>query len=423
MERKIDEFLKKWKNDLIRKPLVIYGSKQVGKTFSVLEFGKREYKNVVYFNTNNYPELVDLFKKEKAIDKIIVSLSLISGETILENDTLVVLDSVNDLDIVKGVKLFDQSSYHIIMITSRRENLKSFKGVELQFKSMYEMDFEEFLWARGEKQLADLIRESFEKRKTCPFHKLAMELFDDYLFTGGLPEIVYSFIQGENTFQLEARKEKILDSYQKEIALSSVLIDIPRGIEVLKSVPQQLEKENKKFQYGLLGRGRRAKEYESTIQYLVNNQVLGRSYKIQTIKSPLSSCRIEDSFKLYLLDDGLLYSMMHLSRKKFMSDEVVRETLYENHIAKTLLESGYSLYYYQSGGKAEVNFVVQNRMGKIIPIEITTRAMSKAKSLSVLMKKFTVTEAYRITENNFSTKKEIRYLPVYSIFCLNDSKM
>ena len=109
MERKIDEFLKKWKNDLIRKPLVIYGSKQVGKTFSVLEFGKREYKNVVYFNTNNYPELVDLFKKEKAIDKIIVSLSLISGETILENDTLVVLDSVNDLDIVKGVKLFDQS--------------------------------------------------------------------------------------------------------------------------------------------------------------------------------------------------------------------------------------------------------------------------------------------------------------------------
>ena len=348
---------------------------------------------------------------------------MISGETILENDTLVVLDSVNDLDIVKGVKLFDQSSYHIIMITSRRENLKSFKGVELQFKSMYEMDFEEFLWARGEKQLADLIRESFEKRKTCPFHKLAMELFDDYLFTGGLPEIVYSFIQGENAFQLEARKEKILDSYQKEIALSSVLIDIPRGIEVLKSVPQQLGKENKKFQYGLLGRGRRAKEYESTIQYLVNNQVLGRSYKIQTIKSPLSSCRIEDSFKLYLLDDGLLYSMMHLSRKKFMSDEVVRETLYENHIAKTLLESGYSLYYYQSGGKAEVNFVVQNRMGKIIPIEITTRAMSKAKSLSVLMKKFTVTEAYRITENNFSTKKEIRYLPVYSIFCLNDSKM
>lgn len=423
MERKIDEFLKRWKNDLIRKPLVIYGSKQVGKTFTILEFGKKEYKNVIYFNTNNYPELVDLFKKEKAIDKIIVSLSLISGETILENDTLIVFDSVNDLDIVKGIKLFDQSAYHIIMITSRRDNLKMFKGIELQFKGMFEMDFEEFLWARGERQLANLIRESFEKRKTCPFHKLAMELFDDYLITGGLPEIVYSFIQGENAFQLEARKEKILDSYQKEIALSSVLIDIPRGIEVLKSVPQQLEKENKKFQYGLLGRGRRAKEYESTIQYLVNNQVLGRSYKIQTIKSPLSSCRIEDSFKLYLLDDGLLYSMMHLSRKKFISDEVVRETLYENHIAKTLLEAGYSLYYYQSGGKAEVNFVVQNRMGKIIPIEITTRAMSKAKSLSVLMKKFTVTEAYRITENNFSTKKEIRYLPVYSIFCLNDSKM
>lgn len=425
MERKIVEFFKKWKNDLIRKPLVVYGPKQIGKTFTVLEFGKREYKNVVYFNSNNYRELIEIFEKEKSVDRIVVALSVLSGETILENDTLIVFDSVNDLSIVKGLKMFGNSNnhYHVMMITSRRDNLKLFKGVELQFKSMSEMDFEEFLWARGERQLADLIRESFEKRKTCPFHKVALELFDEYLFTGGLPEVVYHYIEGENTNQLEARKEKVLDCYQKEIALSSTLIDIPRGIEVLNSIPLQLQKENKKFQYGLLGHGRRAKEYESSIQYLVNNQIVGRSYKIRNIKSPLSSCRLEDSFKLYLLDDGLLYSMMHLSKKKFMSDEVVRETLYENHIAKTLLEAGYSLYYYQSGGKAEVNFVVQNRMGQIIPIEITTRSMSKAKSLSVLMKRFTVTEAYRITENNFSTKKEIRYLPIYAVFCLNDNKI
>lgn len=423
MERKIVDFFHKWKNDLIRKPLVVYGPKQVGKTFTILEFGRREYKNVVYFNTTNYPELLEIFEKEKAVDRIIVALSLLSGETILENDTLIVFDSVNDVSIVRGIKLFGNSPYHIMIITSRRDNLKNFKGVELQFKSMNEMDFEEFLWAKGEKQLSDLIRECFEKRKTCPFHKVALELFEEYLFTGGYPEIVYHYIQGDSISKLEARKEKILDSYQKEIALSTTLIDIPRGIEVLNSIPFQLQKENKKFQYGLLGYGRRAKEYESSIQYLVNNQIVGRSFKITNIKSPLSSCRLEDSFKLYLLDDGLLYSMMHLSKKKFMSDEVVRETLYENHIAKTLLEAGYSLYYYQSGGKAEVNFVVQNRMGQIIPIEITTRSMSKAKSLSVLMKRFTVTEAYRITENNFSTKKEIRYLPVYAVFCLNDSKM
>lgn len=425
MERKIVSFFQKWKNDLIRKPLVVSGPRQIGKTFTVLEFGKNEYKNVVYFNAENNLRLVEIFKQEKSIDKIVVNLSLLSGETILPNDTLIVLDNVNNVDIIKGVKLFGSgnSSYHIIVITSRRENLSDFKGIELQFKAMYEMDFEEYLWARDEKQLANLIRESFTKRRTCPFHQVALDLFYEYLMVGGLPEVVVNYLNGVSDAKLNAIKQKTLDLYIKEIALSKNLIDIPRGIEVLSSLPEQLRKENKKFQYGLIGRGHRAKEYESSINYMVNNQIVCRSYKIRNIKSPLSSCREEESFKLYLLDDGLLYSMLNINKKEFNTDENIRETLYENHIAKTLIEAGYSLYYYQSQGKAEVNFVVQNRMGQIIPIEITTKLMSKAKSLSVLMKKFTVQEGYRITENNFSTKKEIRYLPVYAIFCLNDSKI
>ena len=425
MERKISLFFTKWKKDLIRKPLVVYGPRQIGKTFTVLKFGKNEYKNVVYFNADNNKRLLEIFKQEKSPDKIIVNLSILSGETILPNDTLIVFDNLNSIDIVKGIKLFGggNNPYHIIAITSRRENLNEFKGVELQFKSMYEMDFEEFLWARGEKQLADIIRESFVKRRTCTFHQVALDLFYDYLRIGGLPEIVKAYLDGYSDSQIKALKQKTLDAYIKEIALSSNLIDIPRGIEVLSSVSSQLRKENKKFQYGLIGYGRRAKEYESSINYLVNNQIVARSYKIRNIKSPLSSCREEESFKLYMLDDGLLYSMLNVTKKEFETDENIRETLYENHIAKTLVESGYSLYYYQSQGKAEVNFVIQNRMGEIIPLEITTKLMSKAKSLSVLMKKFTVKEGYRITENNFSTKKDIRYLPIYAIFCLNDSKI
>lgn len=425
MERKISLFLKKWKEDLIRKPLVIYGPKQIGKTFSVLEFGKNEYKNLVYFNTFNNNNVKEILKHEKSIEKIVIELSLLSGETILQNDTLMIFDNVNDLDIIKGIKLFGNSNnaYHIIVITSRRENLSRFKGIELQFKSMYEMDFEEFLWAKGEKELADLIRDSFNKRKTCSFHRVALELFYDYLYTGGLPEVVHSFINGYNDEQIEAIKQKAIDSYIKEIAYNKTLIDIPRGIEVFNSTPEQLRKENKKFQYGLIGQGRRAKEYESAINYLVNNQIVCRSYKISNIKSPLSSCREEESFKLYLLDDGILYSMLNINKKDFINNDNIKEALYENHIAKTLMETGYALYYYQSKGKAEVNFVIQNRMGEIIPIEIITKPQSKAKSLSVLMKNFTVKEAYRITENNFLTKKEIRYLPIYAAFCLNDSKI
>ena len=425
MERKIESFFHKWKNDIIRKPLVVYGPKQIGKTFTVLNFGKSEYKNCIYFNSTNNKQLIDIFKKERSVDKLIVNLALLSGETILENDSLLIFDNVNDVEIIKGLKLFGSGNhpYHIIAITSRRENLHSFKGIELQFKGMTGMDFEEYLWARDERQLADLIRESFEKRKTCPFHKVALDMFYEYLFTGGLPEVVLSYINGFSDNEIMAVKGKIIDSYMKEIALNPTLIDISRGIEVLNSIPLQLQKENKKFQYGFMGYGKRAKEYDTAIKYLVENQLVCRSYKIRTVKSPLSSCRQTDSFKLYLVDEGILFSMLNLNRKSFLYNEQMKEILYENHIAKTLMESGYSLYYYQSEGKAEVNFVVQNRMGQIIPIEITIKSMSKAKSLSVLMKKHTFSTAYRITENNFSTKKEVRYIPIYAVFCLNDNKI
>lgn len=423
MERKIETFFKKWQQDIIRKPLILYGPKQIGKTFATLDFGKKEYKNIVYFNTENNLSLLDLFSKEKSPDKIILNLSLLSGETILKEDTLIILDNVEDNEIVKGLKLFgsEKSKYHFIAITSRREKLNEFKGEELQFKGMSEMDFEEYLWARDEKSLADLIKESFNKHKICPFHKVALELFQEYLMTGGLPEVVQASLNGKSAYEIDAIKQKIIDVYKKEILLNKVLIDIPRGLEVLNSVPEQLRKDNKKFQYGLMGYGKRAKEYEGAINYLVNNQLLYRSYKIQSVKSPLSSCREIDSFKLYLPDDGILFTMLHLNLKQFATDEKLKEILYENHLAKTLVESGYSLYYYQSEGKAEVNFVVQNRMGKIIPIEIATRSMSKAKSLSVFIKRFVVQQAYRITENNFSTKKEVRYIPVYAAFCLKEN--
>ena len=379
----------------------------------------------MYFNTENNKNLQDLFTKEKSTEKLVLNLSLFSGETILKEDSLIILYNVNDLEIVKGLKLFgsERSKYHIIAITSRRENLAEFKGEELQFKGMTEMDFEEYLWAHEERSLAELIKESFQKHKTCPFHKVALELFQSYLMTGGLPEIVVAELNGENPFQIDARKQKIIDIYKKEISLNKNLIDISRGIEVLNSIPEQLKKENKKFQYGLIGLGKRAKEYENSINYLVNNQLAYRSFKIQTVKSPLSSCRETDSFKLYLPDDGLLFSMLHLNYKQLAIDENIKETLYENHIAKTLVEAGYPLYYYQSEGKAEVNFVIQNRMGQIIPIEITIKTQSKAKSLSVFMKKFMVPLAYRVTENNFSTKKDVRYIPIYAIFCLNETKI
>ena len=422
MERKIDKYLVSWKKDLIRKPLVLYGPKQVGKTFTAINFGKTEYKNIAYFNTYNNEALVNLFTKEKSIDKIILNLSLLADETILEDDTLIILDNLTDINIINGLKLFgsSQSKYNIIAITSK-SLLNKFKAEELQFRGMFPMSFEEYLIAHNERTMAELIRESYNKRKTCPFHKVALDMFQRYLITGGMPEVIYAELRGFSDNELDAIKQKIIDIYEKDVINNEKLIDIPRSIEIIDSIPNQLSKKNKKFQYGTIKSGTRKNDYKNSIDYLIENQLLYHSYKITTVKSPLSSCRHKDSFKLYVPDDGLLFTMLHLNYKKMITDENSKEILYENHIAKTLTELGYSIYYYQSEGKAEVNFVIQDRMGTIIPIEITTRKDSKAKSLSVFMSKYIVKQGIRITENNFSTKKDIRYIPIYAVFCLNET--
>lgn len=422
MERKIELVLKKWKKEKNIKPLILYGAKQVGKTFTVLKFAKENYSNHVYFNLDNNKIILDLFMKEKNTDKLIDELSKLSNQKIFPEDTLVILDNLSNNEITKTLKLFERNvnKYHIIAITSRRDKLKEFKGEELQFRSMNEMDFEEFLWANNENKFAEVIKESFVKRKTCAFHKIALEYFYEYLITGGYPEVIYAKKQGKSAYEIDAIKQKIINVIKSEINLTDNLIDIPRGIAVFDSIPEQLNKSNKKFQYGILGQGKRASEYENSINNFVNNQILYKSYRIKDVKSPLSSCKDKDSFKLYLPDDGILVSMLHIDKNTLLSNEDVKETVYENHVAKSLVENGFVLYYYTSDGKAEVNFVVQNRMGKIIPIEITTKTNSKAKSLSFFMKKHKVEEAFRITENNFATKKEVRYIPIYAMFCLDE---
>lgn len=422
MERKITLELLKWKKDILRKPLLLYGCKQVGKTYSVIEFGTTEYKNMVYFNTTNNKELIDIFKKEKTIDKIILKLSLLAGESIFPNDTLIVFDNVNDLEIAKGVKLFgkEKNDYHIIMITSLRENLIKFKGEELQYRGMAQLDFEEYLMALGKKELIEYIKESFGNNKPMAFHSVALDLYYDYLITGGYPEVVEAVINKKNDFYISAIKQKIVDTLKKEFNNMANLIDIVRNNEIFSSIPYQLLKENRKFQYGLIKTGSRSKNYDVAIDYLTANGFVNKSYRITEAKSPLTSCRDKESFKLYLNDSGLLYMLLHASKAKFMTDDNIKNILIENNLANTLSNNGYGLCYYQSEGKAELSFVIQNRMGKIIPIEIVDKNLSKAKSLTLFMNKFTVGEAIRITEDNFAKKKNIKYLPVYAIFCLKD---
>ena len=421
MERKIYNDLIKWKKTT-KKPLLLYGSKQVGKTFSALEFGKKYYRNVVYFNTDNNKELVDLLKREKNPERLILKLAVLSGETILKEDTLIILDNVNDPYVVKTIKLFgnEENPYPIIMITSKKENLSKFKGEELFFKAMYPIDFEEFLVNSDQKQLVAFIKDSYLNNTSMPFHQVALDLYNDYLSTGGYPEVVNAYLNGVDFNHLEVIKQKIMDVIKKETIDSNTLIDIQRGNDVLNSLGYQLIKDNKKFQYGNIKKGSRSKDYESCINYLGLHGIIHRSFKLDDVKSPLSSYKDIESFKLYPNDVGLLYSMLHLNQGKFLNDNDIRRTLIETDVANTMINMGYSLYYYQSEGKTEINFVIQNRMGEIIPIEISNKNLSKAKALSMFITKYKIDNSIRLTEDNFSKKKNVRYIPVYATFCLKD---
>ena len=421
MERKIYNDLLKWKKT-IKKPLMLYGSKQVGKTYAVLEFGQKYYKNVVYFNLENNKELISILKREKSPERLILKLSVLSNETILKDDTLIILDNVNDIYVVQTIKLFgtDDNPYPIIMITSRKDNLNKFRCEELTFKAMYPIDFEEFLVNTNNQQLVAFIKDSYLNNTKMPFHQVALDLYNDYLITGGYPEVVLGYLNGLDEIKLECIKQKIVDCIKRELIDSYNLIDIQRGKEVLDSIASQLLKDNKKFQYGNIKKGSRKTDYESSIKFLGINSLIHRSFKLEDVKSPLSSYKDSECFKLYANDVGLLYSMMHLNKIKFMGSDDIKRTLIENNVANTLINMGYSLYYYQSEGKTEINFIIQNRLGEIIPIEIVNMKLTKAKALSVFTSKFKVGPPIRLTEDNFSKKKNVRYVPVYASFCLKD---
>ena len=423
MERKIYSDLLKWKKDSNRKPLLIYGNKQIGKTYTTIEFGEREYKTVAYINTYNNQQLLSIMQKERTIDKIIARLSLLVGETILKNDTLIILDNVVDEDIVKAVKKFgkEQNDYHIIMITSLKEKLLTFKGEELQYKYMFAMDFEEYLRAVGNVELIDFIKTSYRNNKPMPFHNIAMDYYEEYLMTGGLPESVQANINKETDLKVRIIHEKQLDCYKEQLLYMNNLIDVSRANEVLNILPYQLLKPNRKFQYGLMRTGGRSKDYEKAIEFLTNNGIIYKCHKISEVKPPLSKCKDPESFKLYLNDTGVLFMMMHLSKLKLFTDDNLKYILYENNLADTIISCGYNLYYYQSDGKAEVPFVVQTRAGKVIPIEIVNKNLSKAKSLSLFMSKFNINEAIRFTDDNFGIKKGIKYVPIYASFCLKEN--
>ena len=422
MERKITDDLLKWKRDSINKPFFLYGARQIGKTYSVLEFGKKFYKNIAYFNTDKNNELFFLLDKEKVLDKLVSKLSIMCGESIFSDDTLIVFDNCNEEKMIKALKIFGQDNcpYQVVIIGSNRIAITKTRIEEFYYRSMSTMDFFEYLSNSDKVQLIDFIKDSFDNNTPMPFHQMALDAYYEYLITGGFPEVVNCKLAGGSDLEIEILKRKIMDIYRSEYSLYNNGSDILKCEDIMSVLPACLIKDNKKFQYGAIKKGARSKEYEDSINNLVANGILIRSFRLNDVKSPLLGARDVESFKLYFNDSGFLYTSLFLNKQRFLMNLDLRRSLVENEVANTLVRNGFNLYYYQSDGKAEINFVVQDRNGKIMPIEVVNMKLTKAKAMSLFVSKYNLNECIKLTEDNFSKKKGVRYIPVYATCYLKE---
>jgi len=421
MERKITQELLKWKIDNQKKPLFLYGITGCGKTYTTIEFGKKEYKNTIYFDCLNNLELNYVFEKNTTLEKLVRALSAISLETIFKDESLIIFDNVSEKIIKVVKKMFINSPYHIIMITSSLEFFNKNKGQELLLKKMNLVTFPEYLKFVGKEQMIDFIEDSFKNDKPMPFHSLAFELYNDFVLTGGYPSSIVLFNESKDYNLLSLSHEKNIKLLKNKVLELDNINDVKKCNEVIDNVSFQLLKDNKKFVYGLVRPGGRAKEYTSSIDYLCDNNLLIKSTKVSKLESPLSKIKEDDSFKLYYNDSGFLYKRMNVNTNRLLTNDKLLEVIYENNVVATLNQNGFNIYYYHSDGKCELDLVIQTRTGKIIPIEfISNEAISKSKSLSITVNKYNIPLSIRIGYDNFSHKKNIKYIPYYATFCITE---
>lgn len=431
MYRKIMDYLKEWKNSEHRKPLILQGARQVGKTYSILEFGRTCYENVAYFNFETNPKLNETFAENISPDYLIPILSHIAGQTIIREKTLIVFDEVQLCErALTSLKYFceDAPEYHIIVAGSllgvavNRARF-SFPVGKVDMKTLYPMDMEEFMLAMGEEQLVELIKKCFQTDAPMPaaLHDAAMQLYRQYLVVGGMPECVMQFIQTKDYILVRNTQNTILASYLNDMSKYNNLNEIKKTRLAYDNITVQLSKKNTRFQYKLIKKGGRASEFENAIEWLCLSGIVSQVYKVEQIKKPLENYRDIDAFKIYVSDLGLL-----CAKKELMANDIlymVKELddfkggMTENYVNVQLSINGYHTYYWESARGAEIDFVIQ-REGKLIPIEVKSADNTRAKSLKIYMDTYEPDYAIKLSAKNFAFEDRKKIVPLYAAFCI-----
>ncbi|MDQ2087351.1 ATP-binding protein [Herbivorax sp. ANBcel31] len=430
MKRKIVDSLKKWKGLSNRMPLIINGARQVGKTYTALTFGKEDYKNTVYFNLEDSTEVSNIFERDLNPERIIKELSAKSGQTILRGDTLIILDEIQACErALTSLKYFCENApgYHIIAAGSllgvaiNREKY-SFPVGKVNMITLYPLDFEEYLWAMDKGQMAELIRSSFDCNEPLSIHETAIDFYKSYMLTGGMPQAVLEYLREEDYNFVTAAQKNINDAYIADMAKYATPNETTKIMAAFNSVPAQLAKDNRKFQYKVIKSGARAYEYETPLDWLKASRVIIKCNKVKEGKMPLSEYSDSDSFKVYMTDIGLLCSKFGIHPNAILVDmpsfEGFKGALAENYVASALVTNGYTPYYWESQGKAEVDFVIQDREGNIIPIEVKSSDNVRSKSLNQYIAKYEPKYSIRVSAKNFGLENGIKSVPLYAVFCI-----
>lgn len=431
MKRKITEKLAAWKNKKDRMPLILDGARQVGKTYSALEFGRSSYADTAYFNFENSPGLGKIFDGELEPEKIIRDLEIFSMQKISPENTLVVFDEIQSSErALTSLKYFCERApqYHIIAAGSLlgvalNRSRYSFPVGKTERLAMHPMDFEEFLWALGLDGLAEAIRESFASSAPLATHERALEAMKKYIVTGGMPKAVAEYAEHKDFNYVTAVQKSLVNDYVADMAKYATPQDTARIIAAWNSVPAQLAKENHKFQYKLIKRGARSAEYETAITWLESSGIIHRCVRTAQGELPLSAYADDTAFKIYLADTGLLCSKFEIPPNVVIETPLAfnqfKGALAENCAMQALAANGVRPYYWTHDNRYEVDFVFQNARGDVIPLEVKSSEHTTSKSLSVYTARYKPPYALRASQKNFGFENGIRSIPLYALFCLD----
>lgn len=434
MKRRLYKKFSTWKNEHNRKPLLLQGARQVGKTYLVEEFGNKEYNNFFKFNFEQNPGLGELFKQDLNPETIINNLSLYLGKKIMPKNTLIFFDEIQAVpQVLTSLKYFNEDApeYHIIAagsllgVSVAKEN--SFPVGKVNFMRLYPMSFGEYLVAFKEELLWEKLK-SMNFNQSFPeiIHQKLLAHLKIYLYLGGMPEVIQNYFDNRDIAVARKIQNEILEAYSRDFSKYSNSLQAIKTSEFWQSIPRQLSKENKKFKYSEARKNARASTFEQTILWLNKAGLINVAYNIIVPKLPLAGYADFSKFKVYLLDSGLLGAMLNISSDIIIkSNKLFSEyngAFIENFVACELVTSGIkNLFYWTSRSDAEVDFILQKN-NEIAPLEVKSGLNRNIKSLRSYADKYLPKQIYRASPRNFIQNGDFMNIPLYASFLMGEAE-